>query len=43
MKLLEEEIDDTVYSKKARSRLVEDGEITNEEAGFMEGYDENEE
>ena len=27
------------YSKKARERLVEQDALSNEEAGFMEGYE----
>ena len=29
-----------IYSKKNREELVEDDELTNVEAAFMEGYDE---
>ena len=36
---LEEDIEENVYSKKARTRLIENGELSNEEEGFMEGYD----
>ena len=36
---LEEDIEENVYSKKARMRLLEDGELSNEEEAFMEGYD----
>jgi hypothetical protein len=43
MKLPEEDIENNVYSKKARSKLVDNGELSNEEAGFMEGYDLEEE
>ena len=32
---------DSVYSKKARARLLENGEMSNEEEGFMEGYSED--
>ena len=28
------------YSKKTRERLVEEGAMSNEEAGFMQGYEE---
>ncbi len=36
---LEEDLEENVYSKKARARLLEDGELSNEEEAFMEGYD----
>ena len=29
----------SIYSKKRRARLLEDGVINNEEEGFMEGYE----
>ena len=29
----------TVYDEEGREELVEDGEISPEEAGFMKGYD----
>lgn len=32
--------DDSIYSKDVRDRLVEDDELSPEEAGFMKGYDE---
>jgi hypothetical protein len=35
---LDEDIDESVYSKKNRAKLVEDGEMSYEEEGFMEGY-----
>ena len=35
----EEDLEENVYSKKARARLLEDGEMSNEEEAFMEGYD----
>ncbi|MCH8328960.1 MAG: hypothetical protein IIB81_01040 [Nanoarchaeota archaeon] len=43
--LLDEELDviiedDSIYSKDVRDRLVEDDELSPEEAGFMKGYDE---
>lgn len=43
--LLDEEFDviiedDSIYSKDVRDRLVEDDELSPEEAGFMKGYDE---
>lgn len=40
--LLDEEIvdDDSIYSEDVRDRLVEDDELSPEEAGFMKGYDE---
>ena len=31
------------YSKKTRERLVEEGALSNEEAGFMQGYEDWEE
>jgi hypothetical protein len=34
-----EEVEENVYSKKARARLLENGELSNEEEAFMEGYD----
>jgi len=40
---LEDSLEENVYSKKIRAKLVEDGEISNEEEGFMEGYDFEEE
>ena len=33
-------MDHVFYSHDARMRLVEDGAMTNEEEGFMQGYDE---
>jgi hypothetical protein len=36
---IEEDLEENVYSKKTRAKLVEDGEMSNEEEGFMEGYD----
>jgi hypothetical protein len=36
---LEEDLEENVYSKKARARLLENDELSNEEEGFMEGYD----
>lgn len=30
---------ETIYDEEGREELVEDGAITSEEAGFMEGYD----
>ena len=44
----DEELDDDktiesdVYSEKARMLLIEDDELTPEEEGFMEGYEEAE-
>lgn len=32
--------DENVYSEDARNILVEDDELSTEEAGFMQGYDE---
>ena len=42
MILPDEKIEEGIYSKKSRDKLVKDGEITNEEAGFMEGYESDE-
>ena len=39
----EEKEEDSVYDEKGREELVEDGEISPEEAGFMKGYDEADE
>ncbi len=36
---IEDGVEENIYSKKARARLLEDGEMSNEEEGFMEGYD----
>lgn len=33
-------VDDDVYSEKARVLLVDDDEMTPEEAAFMQGYEE---
>ena len=33
------EVEENIYSKKARARLLENGEMSYEEEGFMEGYD----
>lgn len=35
----EEETSDDIYSEKTREVLLEDDEISNFEAAFMEGYD----
>ena len=32
--------DDSIYSESVRKRLLEDDELSPEEAAFMEGYDE---
>lgn len=32
--------DDSIYSEKTREDLIEDGEISPEEAAFMQGYEE---
>lgn len=32
-------IEESFYSKKTRERLVEEEALTNEEAGFMQGYE----
>ncbi|MFH0868361.1 MAG: hypothetical protein V1831_03530 [Candidatus Woesearchaeota archaeon] len=32
--------DDSIYSENVRDRLLEDDEISPEEAAFMKGYDE---
>jgi len=34
-----EEKEETIYDEEGREELVEDGEISPEEAGFMQGYD----
>ncbi len=39
MEQIEEDLDNNVYSDKAREKLVEDDELTPVEAAFMEGYD----
>ena len=36
----EDSEDDSIYSEEGRDELMEDDEISPEEAGFMEGYDE---
>jgi len=38
----EEEKEGEVYDEEGREELVEGGEISPEEAGFMKGYDEAE-
>ena len=38
-KITEEQLEENIYSKKIRAQLVENDEISNEEEGFMEGYD----
>jgi hypothetical protein len=35
--------EETVYNEEGREELVEDGEISPEEAGFMKGYEEADE
>lgn len=32
--------DDSIYSEDVREQLLEDDELSPEEAGFMKGYDE---
>lgn len=39
----EEKEKESVYDEEGREELVEDGEISPEEAGFMKGYDEADE
>ena len=39
----EEKEKETVYDEKGREELVEGGEISPEEAGFMKGYEEADE
>ena len=34
-----EEKEETIYDEEGREELVEDGGISPEEAGFMQGYD----
>lgn len=34
------EDDENIYSEDVRELLLEDGELSPEEAGFMQGYDE---
>lgn len=36
------ELDEDIYEKEGREELEEDGEISPEEEGFMQGYDEGE-
>jgi len=36
---IEEDLDNNIYSHKSREHLVESDEMTPEEAGFMEGYE----
>ena len=36
----EEKKEDSVYDEEGREKLVEEGEISPEEAGFMKGYEE---
>ncbi|HIB75424.1 MAG TPA: hypothetical protein EYO56_06070 [Gammaproteobacteria bacterium] len=36
----EENKEDSVYDEEDREKLVEEGEMSPEEAGFMKGYDE---
>lgn len=35
--------EENIYSKKARKKLVEEDVLSNEEDGFMQGYEEIEE
>jgi|TARA_Y100000310_G_scaffold163176_1_gene163046 hypothetical protein len=39
----EEKEEDSVYDKKGREELVDSGEMSPEEAGFMQGYEEADE
>jgi len=39
----EEKEEETVYDEEGREELVEQGEISPEEAGFMKGYEEADE
>ncbi|MAE42821.1 hypothetical protein CMO93_03545 [Candidatus Woesearchaeota archaeon] len=39
----EEKDKESVYDEEGREKLVEDGEMSPEEAGFMKGYDEADE
>jgi len=36
----EEKKEDSVYDEEGREKLVEEGEMSSEEAGFMKGYEE---
>lgn len=36
----EQKKEDSVYDKEGREKLVEEGEMSPEEAGFMKGYEE---
>jgi len=36
----EEKKEDSVYDEEGREKLVEEGEMSPEEAGFMKGYEE---
>ena len=38
----EESAKDTIYDEEARDEMVDDDEMSPGEAGFMEGYDEEE-
>ena len=38
----EESAKDTIYDEEARDEMVDDDEMSPSEAGFMEGYDEEE-
>ena len=38
-----EKEEETVYNKESREELVESGEMSPEEAGFMQGYEEADE
>jgi len=39
----EEKKEDSVYDEEGREKLVEEGEMSSEEAGFMKGYEEADE
>lgn len=39
----EKKAEESVYDEEGREELVEDGEISPEEAGFMKGYEEADE
>ena len=39
----EEKEEETVYDEEGREELVEGGEISSEEAGFMKGYEDADE
>ena len=35
------DIEENIYSSQARDQLTEEGALSDEEAGFMQGYDES--